>query len=83
MLLNKMTALPPEVITKLLQQSMPTILKDLQITDPTVGPNGPSDPNQATEQNADPNVVKFPAQSPNLQPKADPQRTAIKQVGVN
>jgi hypothetical protein len=82
MLLNKMTALPPEVITKLLQQSMPTILKDLQITDTTVGPNGPSDPNQATGQSTNPNVVKFPAQSPNSQPKADPQRTAIQQVGV-
>ena len=82
MLLNKMTALPPEVITKLLQQSMPTILKDLVITDSTVGPNGPSDPNQATEQTSDPNVVKFPAQSQNSQPAADPQRTAIKQVGV-
>jgi hypothetical protein len=83
MLLNKMTALPPEVITTLLQKAMPTILKDLVVSDPKVGPNGPSDPNQAVEQNQDPNVVKFPDQTQNAQPKADPQRTAIKQVGVN
>jgi hypothetical protein len=82
MLLNKMTALPPEVITKLLQKAMPTVLADLVIADPKIGPNGPSDPNQAVEQNTDPNVVKFPAQGQNSQPKADPQRTAIQQVGV-
>jgi hypothetical protein len=82
MLLNKMTALPPEVITKLLQKSMPTILADLVVADPKVGPNGPSDPNQPVEQNSDPNVVKFPSQVQNSQPAADPARAAIKQVGV-
>lgn len=81
MLLNKMTALPPEVITKLLQKAMPKILGDLEVSiDSGIGPNGPSDPNQASQQ--DPNVVKFPAQTQNSQPKADPQRTAIQQVGV-
>ncbi len=72
-MLQKLTVLPPEAALALLKSAMPDILKDVEVAP---APNT-SNPNP----NNDPNVVQFPQGNP-AQPAADPQRTAIKQVGV-
>lgn len=72
MMLAKVTVLPEQVITELLRKSFPDIFGDLK--DPPPKPvTGPAQ--------TDGNVVHFPQQQPSA-PPADPQRTAIKQVGV-
>ena len=69
MLIQKMTALPDVVTIALLQQAMPNVLADVDIPEPN---------STAT---SDQNVVQFPGQSAPAQAPADPQRTAVKQVG--
>lgn len=77
-LLLKMTALPDQVALLLLKAALPKMLKDLDTEppEPQVAPG--QQPGAGGE------VVQFPNQSPpdKAQPPADPQRTAIKQVGV-
>ena len=75
-----MTALPDQVALLLLKAALPKMLKDLDTEPPEPQPQmAPGQP-----QGADSNVVQFPnqAQPDKAQPAADPQRTAIKQVGV-
>ena len=75
MLLSKAGALPESVILELLRKSFPNVLGDLP--DPRSKPLGVGQAAQG------PNVVQFPQGSqPPAQAPADPQRTAIKQVGV-
>jgi hypothetical protein len=71
-MLQKLTVLPPEAALALLKSAMPDILKDVE-----VAPTGQQNPNPTN----DPNVVQFPQGNP-AQPAADPQRTAVKQVGL-
>lgn len=76
-LLDKLTALPDQAVVELLRRSFPQIFGDLP--DPQPKPLGVGQ--QGMPQ--DPNVVQFPQQhQAPAQPPADPQRTAIKQVGV-
>lgn len=70
MLVSKMVQLPEAVQIELLRKAFPQLLKDL----PDAEPKPLGDP----QQQSGPNVVQFPQS----QPAADPQRTAIKQVGV-
>lgn len=67
-LLRNVTVLPEPVLYELLRKSFPSVLGDLE---------------QPTDRPAQqgPNVVPFPQNQP-AQPAADPQATAIKQVGV-
>ena len=75
-LLTKVGVLPQSVVVELLRQSYPKVFADLP--DPEPEPKPPD-----VGQSDDPNVVPFPqGQNQPAQPPADPQRTAIKQVGV-
>ena len=70
-LLDKLTGLPDQAVVELLRRTFPDTFGHL------------ADPPPQPVTNADPNVVQFPQQHPApVQPPADPQRTAIKQVGV-
>jgi hypothetical protein len=71
MLIHKMTALPDAVVLKLLQQALPKILDDVEL--PTAQPQ-----QRASD---DPNVVQFPGGQAPAKAPADPQATAVKQVG--
>jgi hypothetical protein len=71
MLLQKMTALPDTVILHLLKQALPGVLADLDENAVTTTQQAPNDPN----------VVRFPGQTPPAAPVPDPQRVAIQQVG--
>lgn len=72
MLVAKLAVLPESVQIELLRALFPKILADLP--DPEAKPLGVGQ----NPMPQDPNVVQFPQS----QPAADPQRTAIKQVGV-
>jgi hypothetical protein len=72
LLLSKATVIPEQAIIALLRKAFPTVLADLPESQPK--PLGFGQTDQA-------NVVQFPQQT-TAPPAADPQRTAIKQVGV-
>lgn len=90
MLLNKVSALPPDALTKLLQAALPKVLGDLELPSEVAAQAQEAQAKEAQakqqmqpgDQTADgPNVVQFPQQD-TAQPPADPQRAAIKTVGV-
>lgn len=79
-LLNKALTIPDTVLVPLFKQAFPELLKDVEDPQPAQ-----EQPPQLQGQDSQGNgaVVQFPSQVKQAQPAADPQRTAIKQVGVN
>lgn len=82
LLLSKIAVLPDAAIFELLRKSYPKVFEDLE--DPADKLAEQMDGNQQTGQlgqKPGSSVVQFPSQQKNAQPAADPQATAIKQVG--
>lgn len=75
MLIQKMSALPDTVMIKLLQQAMPKVLGDVEL------PQVPQQLQPEQQESDDPNVVPFRGGQGNAKAPADPQATAVKQVG--
>jgi hypothetical protein len=75
MIMHKMTTVPDQVALRLLQRALPTILDDIDLSPQPAVP--PQDDQAASD---DPNVVPIRNGQAARAP-ADPQRTAIKQVG--
>lgn len=75
MIMHKMTTVPDQVALRLLQRALPTILDDIDLSPQ---PAVPQQDDQAASD--DPNVVPIRNGQAARAP-ADPQRTAIKQVG--
>jgi hypothetical protein len=69
-LLQKLTVLPESAALAILKKALPKIMQDVEATPPAAQPAPDGE-----------NVVHFPTGNGPAQPAADPQRTAVKQVG--